>query len=107
LKRSTVAGSQIGAELHRRADIWRPVPYRGNDTMVFSSITFLFFFLPTFVAVYFLTPTIWGKNLITLLFSLVFYAWGEPKFVLILLASIAFNMVAAIIIDKLSGRSRK
>ena len=49
--------------------------------MVFSSITFLFFFLPVFIAIYFLTPTIWGKNSITLLFSLLFYAWGEPKFV--------------------------
>ena len=75
--------------------------------MVFSSITFLFFFLPIFIAAYFLTPTIWGKNLVTLLFSLVFYAWGEPKFVLVLLASIVFNMVAALIIDRQSGRSRQ
>ncbi len=74
--------------------------------MVFSSVTFLFFFLPIFVAVYFLAPTIWGKNLVTLLFSLVFYAWGEPKFVLILLASIVFNMFAAVIIDKYSGSAR-
>ncbi|HEY1943467.1 MAG TPA: MBOAT family O-acyltransferase [Roseiarcus sp.] len=75
--------------------------------MVFSSITFLFFFLPTFIAVYFLTPTIWGKNLVTLLFSLVFYAWGEPRFVVILLTSIVFNMFAAVIIDKQSGCARK
>ncbi len=74
--------------------------------MVFSSITFLFFFLPIFVAAYFLTPTIWGKNLVTLLFSLVFYAWGEPRFVLILLASIVFNMFAAVIVDRYSGQTR-
>ena len=52
--------------------------------MVFSSITFLFYFLPIFLIVYFATPTIKGKNLVALLFSLLFYAWGEPRFVLIL-----------------------
>ena len=44
--------------------------------MVFSSVTFLFYFLPIFIACYFLTPTIIGKNVVTLIFSLVFYAWG-------------------------------
>ena len=74
--------------------------------MVFSSITFLFFFLPVFIAFYFLTPTILGKNVVTLIFSLLFYAWGEPKFVLVLLASIVFNMSSALIIDSCSGRPR-
>ena len=59
--------------------------------MVFSSITFLFYFLPIFLAVYLLTPTVKAKNVVSLLFSLLFYAWGEPRFVLILLFSIAFN----------------
>ena len=67
--------------------------------MVFSSVTFLFYFLPIFLACYLLTPTVVGKNVVTLLFSLVFYAWGEPRFLLILLFSIAFNYVAAILID--------
>ena len=49
--------------------------------MVFSSITFLFYFLPIFLIVYFVTPTIKGKNVVALLFSLLFYAWGEPRFV--------------------------
>ena len=48
--------------------------------MVFSSVTFLFYFLPIFIACYFLTPTTAGKNVVTLLFSLVFYAWGDPRF---------------------------
>ena len=74
--------------------------------MVFSSITFLFFFLPLFVASYFLTPTTGGKNIVTLIFSLVFYAWGEPWFVLVLLASIAFNTMAAQWIDRSEGRRR-
>nr|MDQ2802586.1 MBOAT family protein [Pseudomonadota bacterium] len=67
--------------------------------MVFSSVTFLFFFLPLFLASYFLVPSIRGKNLLTLAFSLVFYAWGEPWFVFALLGSIGCNFTAAIIID--------
>ena len=47
-----------------------------------------------------------AKNLITLLFSLIFYGWGEPWFVLVLLGSIAFNTVAALVIDQRQGRSR-
>ena len=47
-----------------------------------------------------------GKNLVTLAFSLVFYGWGEPWFVLVLLASIGFNTVAALHIDQCNGRAR-
>jgi D-alanyl-lipoteichoic acid acyltransferase DltB (MBOAT superfamily) len=75
--------------------------------MVFSSITFLFYFLPLFIACYFITPTIQAKNLVTLLFSLVFYAWGEPRFVLILLFAIVFNYAAAVVIDSNVGSKRK
>jgi D-alanyl-lipoteichoic acid acyltransferase DltB (MBOAT superfamily) len=75
--------------------------------MVFSSVTFLFYFLPIFIACYFLTPTIVGKNVVTLIFSLVFYAWGEPKFLLILLFSIVFNYGAAVVIDRNLGSNRK
>src|ERR1700690_1400580 len=75
--------------------------------MVFSSITFLFYFLPIFLAAYFLTPTVQAKNFVTLLFSLVFYAWGEPRFVIVLLLSIAFNFCAALLIDAREGSSRR
>lgn len=74
--------------------------------MVFSSVTFLFYFLPIFLAAYVLTPTVPAKNVVTLLFSLVFYAWGEPRFLLILLFSIAFNYLAAILIDRNFGARR-
>ena len=75
--------------------------------MVFSSITFLFYFLPLFLAAYFLTPTIQAKNVVTLLFSLLFYAWGEPRFVIVLLLSIAFNFCAGLLIDAREGSSRR
>src|SRR6185312_3318232 len=74
---------------------------------VFSSITFLFYFLPIFLALYFITPSIRGKNLVTLLFSLVFYAWGEPRFIVVLLISIAFNFLAALAIDDREGPARR
>ena len=75
--------------------------------MVFSSITFLFYFLPIFLVLYFITPTIQGKNVITLVFSLIFYAWGEPQFIVVLLFSIAFNFLAALAIDDREGPARK
>lgn len=54
--------------------------------MVFSSIPFLFYFFPLFLLCYYIFP--WkGKNLCLLLFSLVFYAWGEPKYIVLLLLS--------------------
>ena len=58
--------------------------------MVFSSITFLFFFLPVVLAVYYLVPER-AKNPILLLASILFYAWGEPVYVVLLLLSIIFN----------------
>jgi D-alanyl-lipoteichoic acid acyltransferase DltB (MBOAT superfamily) len=75
--------------------------------MVFSSVTFLFYFLPIFLACYVITPTVVGKNAVTLVFSLVFYAWGGPRFLLILLFSIVFNYIAAILIDRNEGVRRK
>ena len=58
--------------------------------MIFSSHIFLLCFLPVFLTVYFLMPTK-GRNLVLLLASVVFYAWGAPDFVLILLASTVAN----------------
>lgn len=55
--------------------------------MPFSSIPFLYYFLPLVLAVYFLTPARF-RNAVLLLASLIFYAWGEPKYVLLMLASI-------------------
>ena len=56
--------------------------------MLFSSIPFLYCFLPLVVLVYFLVPRKL-KNTVLLLFSLVFYGWGEPKYVFLMIATIA------------------
>ncbi|MBN3035340.1 MAG: MBOAT family protein [Bacteroidales bacterium] len=55
--------------------------------MVFSSSLFLLYFLPAFLVVYFLLPRRW-KNMYALVASVVFYAWGAPDFILIVLGSI-------------------
>src|SRR5438270_13325984 len=74
--------------------------------MVFSSVSFCFFFLPIFLVCYFLSPGNRSKNITALWFSLIFYGWGEPWFVLVLLLSIAFNTRMALVIDACEGRSR-
>ena len=72
--------------------------------MVFSSSEFLFFFLPFVLAVYFgLMRGRGARNLFLTLVSLFFYAWGEPWFVFVMLASIAFNWLCALEIDKRRG----
>lgn len=61
--------------------------------MIFSSIFFIFIFLPLTLLVYYLTP-FKAKNLVLLLVSLIFYAWGEPVYVLLMLFSIGINYVS-------------
>ncbi|MEA2905387.1 MAG: alginate O-acetyltransferase complex protein AlgI [Alphaproteobacteria bacterium] len=74
--------------------------------MVFSSIIFLFYFLPVFLTVYFMLPTTYTKNLFMLLASLLFYAWGEPWFVAFMLLMIFSNYGIALVIDPLEGWQR-
>ena len=67
--------------------------------MLFSSVEFLFLFLPICLVGYYLLPNRWGlRNYWLLLASIGFYAWGEPKFVLVMLLSIAFNYLMAVFI---------
>ena len=51
--------------------------------MVFSSLYFLFLYLPVVLAVYYIVPLRW-RNLVLLVFNLIFYAWGEPVYILII-----------------------
>ncbi|MFC5406835.1 MBOAT family O-acyltransferase [Cohnella soli] len=74
--------------------------------MVFSSVSFLFFFLPLVLVLYFSVPFKW-KNAILFLFSLVFYAWGEPRYVILMLISIVMNYGYGIWIDRAGERERK
>ena len=68
--------------------------------MVFSSSTFLFMFMPIFFVLYFICPGRKVKNTWLLIASLFFYAWGEPVYVLLMLASITANWILGIAIGK-------
>jgi alginate O-acetyltransferase complex protein AlgI len=59
--------------------------------MLFSSISFIILFLPVVLLLYYCIPFIKVKNIILLIMSLIFYAWGEPKFVLVMIVSILIN----------------
>ena len=61
--------------------------------MVFASAPFLFVFLPAVLAAYFLCPRRW-HNAVLLVFSLFFYAWGEPIYILLMLCSITVSFLA-------------
>ena len=59
--------------------------------MVFSSPVFLFLFLPVVLTVVLVVPWLKGRNALLLVFSLVFYAWGEPIFIFLALGSTLIN----------------
>nr|WP_309098531.1 MBOAT family protein [Fredinandcohnia onubensis] len=72
--------------------------------MVFSSLIFLFVFLPIVIFTYFIVGKRF-RNILLLLFSLFFYAWGEPKYVLLMIFSIIMNYIFGLIVDKLESKS--
>lgn len=67
--------------------------------MLFSSISFLYYFLPCVLVLYFLVPRHF-KNIILLISSLFFYAWGEPKLVLLMSATIVIGYVLGILMER-------
>ena len=73
--------------------------------MLFSSLPFLFYFLPCALGLYFLAPRRL-KNAALLLCSLVFYAWGEPRFVLFMAAAILQGYAAARLMERYPTRRR-
>ena len=72
--------------------------------MLFSGIPFLFYFLPAVLIVYFLVPR-QLKNAVLLLFSLVFYAWGEPKYVFLMIGTICLFFGCGIAIGKAQSKA--
>ncbi len=67
--------------------------------MVFSSLIFLYLFLPVCLLCYGLSPSITAKNVVLIIFSLVFYAWGEPVYILLLLGSVLVNYLFGLAIE--------
>ena len=77
-------------------------------SMLFPSITFLFsHFLPLFVIAYCEAPGITTKNIVLVTASLLFYAWDEPLFVLLLAGNIVFNYAAALLIGSVADGRRR
>ena len=70
--------------------------------MVFSSLTFLLAFLPAVLACYFAVPARF-KNAVLFLFSLLFYAWGEPVYVVLMLFSTVLDYLCGGAVDRHRG----
>ena len=70
--------------------------------MLFSSITFLYCFLPCVLLVYFVVPDRMN-NAVLLLASLFFYGWGEPKYLISMLASVTQSYAAALLVERFRG----
>lgn len=77
--------------------------------MVFSSVMFLFFFLPAVFLCYFIIPKKLrtARNIVLLIFSLAFYAWGEPRYIILMIVSIIINYSSGLIIEIFRDRSQK
>ncbi len=74
--------------------------------MVFSSLTFLFAFLPIVLVLYYLMPNNKAQNVIILISGIVFYAWGEPLYVFAMLLSTAIDFCAGLIIHKYDDKPK-
>ena len=71
--------------------------------MLFTSISFLYYFLPTIIILYFITPKKY-RNYILLIFSIIFYMYGEPKYVILMLVEILVAYFGALLIDKYKSK---
>jgi len=68
--------------------------------MVFASLTFLYIFLPLNILLYFLSKNTRYRNIILILFSFIFYAWGEPVYIFLLIASATVDYFNGLFIDR-------
>ena len=75
--------------------------------MVFSSLVFLCIFLPVVFILYGIIPSLKARNILLMAASLIFYAYGEPVYVLLMIASALFNYVFALLVASGSDKKRK
>ena len=74
--------------------------------MVFSSILFMFIYLPVVLFLYYISPVKW-RNPILFVFNLIFYGWGEPVYILLMMVSITINYINGILIGKYRHKDDK
>ena len=72
--------------------------------MVFASITFLYYFLPLFLILYFIVPKKY-KNIVLLIFSFIFYFYGEPKYILLMIIEVLFSYYMTLSLEKNKSKS--
>ena len=72
--------------------------------MVFSSLVFLYIFLPLCIVFYFLTKNIKIRNAVLLVFSLAFYAYGEPKYILLMISTVLVDYIGGLLVDRYRGK---
>lgn len=68
--------------------------------MIFSSSIFIFIFLPIVLILYYISSNRTYRNIILLIFSIIFYAWGDPKYVILILLSILINYILTLLLDR-------
>lgn len=74
--------------------------------MVFSSLVFMFAYLPITLLAYYLVPR-QGRNIFLFIINLIFYGWGEPKLVLLMVFNIFFNYIGGWLVDKYRADAKK
>lgn len=74
--------------------------------MVFSSLVFMFAYLPITLLAYYLVPR-QGRNIFLFIVNLIFYGWGEPKLVLLMVFNIFFNYLGGWLVDKYRADAKK
>ena len=72
--------------------------------MLFTSISFLYYFLPIVIVAYFIVPKKL-KNLILFIASMLFYFYGEPKYIILMIAEILIAYIGAILINKYKSKA--
>lgn len=78
----------------------------GDIDLVFSSLVFLFAYLPITLLAYYLVPR-QGRNIFLFIINLVFYGWGEPMLVLLMVFNIFFNYIGGFLVDKYRQDKKK
>ena len=77
-----------------------------DKRVVFSSLVFMFAYLPITLLAYYLVPR-QGRNIFLFIVNLIFYGWGEPKLVLLMVFNIFFNYIGGWLVDKYRADAKK
>ena len=74
--------------------------------MIFADLFFLYIFMALCIPAYFISKNVTYRNIVLVIFSLVFYAWSKPAWLLLLLASVTANYFFGLLIDKWKGTAK-